>query len=55
MGIHKSNSFICHLLKMWSLDLTVRIGRGYISDSQIVSKDENDIWASMMLGVKEAG
>jgi hypothetical protein len=55
MGIHKSNSFNRHLLKMWSLDLTVRIGGGYISDPQIVSKDEDYIRASMMLGVKERG
>jgi hypothetical protein len=55
MGIHKGNSFIRHLLKMWSLDLTIRIGRRYIADSQIVSKDEDHIRASMMLGVKEAG
>jgi hypothetical protein len=55
MGIQKGNSFICHLLKMRSLDLTVRIGGGYIPNSQVVSKDEDYIRASMMLGVKETG
>jgi hypothetical protein len=55
MRIHKGNSFIRHLLKMGSLNLTIRIGGRYIADSQIVCQDEDDIRASMMLSVKETG
>ena len=55
MGIHKGNSFIRHLLKMRSLDFTIRISRRHIANSQIVSKDEDHIRTSMMLCVKEAG
>jgi hypothetical protein len=33
MGIHKSNAFIRHLLQVGGLDLTFRIGWGYITNA----------------------
>jgi hypothetical protein len=53
MGVHKGDSFVGHLLQMRGLDLAVQVGRGDVSDSEVVGEDENDIGVLVLVGVKK--
>ena len=53
MSIHEGNSFVGHLLQVRGLDLAVRVGRGDVSDSEVVREDEDGVGKLVAVGVKK--
>ena len=53
MSIHEGNSFVGHLLQVGRLDLAVGVGRGGVSDSQVVGEYEDDVGKLVAVGVKK--
>ena len=53
MSIHEGNSFVGHLLQVGRFDLAVGVGRGDVSDSQVVGEYEDDVGKLVAVGVKK--
>ena len=53
MSIHEGNSFVGHLLQVGRLDLAVGVGRGDVSDSQVVGEYEDGVGKLVAVGVKK--
>tara|TARA_B100001123_G_C15024619_1_gene912917 strand:+ start:127 stop:312 length:186 start_codon:yes stop_codon:yes gene_type:complete len=54
MGVEESDSLVRHFLKMWRLDLALRVGRGNVPDPEIISEDKDDIGMLVMISMEDA-